>query len=69
MYEDIYEQPMLAVQLFAEFLGLRASDGVYEEVVRHSQLEEMRETACIGMQHLRKGTLANVHKLSVSVLF
>jgi hypothetical protein len=57
MYEDIYEQPMLAVQLFAEFLGLRASDAVYEAVVRHSQLEEMRAAASIGMQHLRRGTV------------
>ncbi len=56
MYEDIYEQPMLAVQLFAHFLHLEASDEVYEKVVRHSQLQEMKCNASIGLNHLRTGS-------------
>jgi len=55
MYEDIYEQPMLAVQLFAALLELRSTDDVYESVVRHSALQEMQATASIGMNHLRRG--------------
>lgn len=62
MYEDIYENPAIAVQLFADLLDLKRSDEVYMKVVKHSQLEEMRSTASIGMNHLRCGGIGGWRK-------
>ncbi len=65
MYEEIYENPMIAIQLFASHLGMQRSDAVYAQVVQHSQIDEMRSKASIGMNHLRKGK----HPYSSRVIF
>lgn len=62
MYEDIYENPAIAVQLFADLLELKRSDEVFMKVVEHSQLEEMRASSNIGLNHLRTGGIGGWRK-------
>lgn len=62
MYEDIYEHPTIAVQLFADLLGIKCGDEVFMKVVKHSQLEEMRDRCSIGMNHLRCGGIGGWRK-------
>lgn len=54
-YEDMYQDPTAAVWKIAAFLGVECSDEIVAKVVQHSTIQEMREKASIGLNHLRKG--------------
>ena len=62
MYEDNYGSPMLTVQLIADLMGTNYGDQVYRKVVHHSDMQEMKHSASIGLNHLRKGTVLAVVK-------
>eukprot|EP01035_Chromulina_nebulosa_P019753 gene19753-25685_t len=54
-YEDMYQDTAAAVKQIAEFLGFELTDEILDKVVKNSSLNEMRQSASIGLNHLRKG--------------
>lgn len=49
MYEEIYENPVIAVQLLADLLEIQHTDEVYSKVAHHSaQFEQSRNSPLKG---------------------
>jgi len=53
-YEAMYKQPVEAIRLIANFLGLATQDAVVLKVAEQSGLEQMKQGS-IGFNHIRKG--------------
>lgn len=55
MYEDMFENPMLAAQLLAHFLCIDCTDELLTKVVEHSTIEQMKQRDPVGFNHIRQG--------------
>eukprot|EP01038_Epipyxis_sp_PR26KG_P012375 gene12375-16599_t len=54
-YEEMYQNPAVAIQKIASFLNISLTPESLENVVKHSSINEMKTSASIGLNHLRKG--------------
>ena len=54
-YEDLHDDTAAVVQQLAAFLGLPINEEILSGTLRVASLEDMKQNASIGMNHLRKG--------------
>lgn len=54
-YEDLYKDTQKYVRLISDFLQISVTEEVLEKVIKNSSLNEMKVSASIGLNHLRKG--------------
>lgn len=68
----MYQNPTIAVEKIASFLSIPVTPDIITQVVKHSSLDEMRQKASIGMNHLRAGGYGgwrNLFSASMNELF
>ena len=59
----MYQNKALAIQKIANFLELSITDDVLQNVLEASSLTEMKQSASIGLNHLRQGGYGNWRKI------
>jgi len=54
-YEDLYRDTPGNIRKIAAFLEIPITDEILAKVIKNSTISEMRQTASIGLNHLRRG--------------